>query len=590
MSCDILHSETLMSPVFNILLRCRSGISTLCLAAMLIPITPVFAGQTDSYTLTQQSYSQSRARQYKVYVPDNVSSPAPMVMALHGCKQTNDDVLNDWGMKEAADRYGFILVAPFITSYDGLRNENCWGFWFDHHRHEGAGEVEDLHQIGLQVEANYNIDPARRFITGLSSGGAMTTVAAATHNEYWAAAAPASGLPYGEDAGSVSLSGQCPGSATFHSVSRVVSDMTAEINDVYPIPLMVLQNENDCTVLHQAALNTRDAHLQAFGAPAFDTTAETKASETPCSPFNQNNYGCRHIKYTQDGTIGSRSVVETIFLDGPLNTPNFQDTDHGHYWISGAEGNNGKWAIKVGPSYPDIIWEFFNRHSRDGTQPEGHPVIQLIGDNPMTVALSAPFTDPGATATDQEDGSLTVAADCSDVDTSQVGSYSCDYAATDSDNNSSNVLRAVNVFDPNQPSEICEIATSSPNAHITSGRAYAGGNYTLRALANGDDVDIGASFDTWSSVVLHEGDVGNWYAQQPAACGGPGSGGGDEGGEDVNCTDWNATNLAHQSAGRAYYAMGYYTTGGADYLGPVSGTTAWVRETDAGFYEAGQCD
>ena len=99
-------------------------------AALMIPALPAVAGQTDSYTLPQQSYNQSRARNYKVYVPSNVQSPAPMVMALHGCKQTNNDVLNDWGLKAAADEYGFILVAPFITSYDGLRNENCWGFWY----------------------------------------------------------------------------------------------------------------------------------------------------------------------------------------------------------------------------------------------------------------------------------------------------------------------------------------------------------------------------------------------------------------------------------------------------------------------------
>ena len=95
--------------------------------ALMLPSLPVSAGQTDSYTLPQQSYNQSRAREYKVYVPDNIQSPAPMVMALHGCKQTNNDVLNDWGLKAAADRYGFILVAPYITSYDGLRNQNCWG-------------------------------------------------------------------------------------------------------------------------------------------------------------------------------------------------------------------------------------------------------------------------------------------------------------------------------------------------------------------------------------------------------------------------------------------------------------------------------
>ena len=178
-------------------------------------------GTTESFTLSAKSYAGSRDRQYKVYVPDGLSGPAPMVMALHGCQQTNDDVLRDWGLTAAADRFGFILVAPFITSYDGLRIHNCWGFWFDAHRHEGRGEPEDLHQIALEVEARFSVDSARRYITGLSSGAAMSVVASVTHNEYWAAAASASGLPYGEDAAAVSLSGMCPGFATFHSVDRV---------------------------------------------------------------------------------------------------------------------------------------------------------------------------------------------------------------------------------------------------------------------------------------------------------------------------------------------------------------------------------
>ncbi|WP_434049536.1 extracellular catalytic domain type 1 short-chain-length polyhydroxyalkanoate depolymerase [Marinobacter salarius] len=560
-------------------------------AALMIPALPAVAGQTDSYTLPQQSYNQSRARNYKVYVPSNVQSPAPMVMALHGCKQTNNDVLNDWGLKAAADEYGFILVAPFITSYDGLRNENCWGFWFDHHRHEGAGEVEDLHQIAQAVESNYTIDANRRYITGLSSGGAMATVASVAHNEYWAAAAPASGLPYGEDSASVSLSGQCPGSATFHSVSRVSSDMQSEVDDQYPIPLMVLQNENDCTVLKEAADNTRDAHLQVFGESGFQTTGQAYASSVACSPYYQNNHSCEHIRYTQDGTNGARSVVETVYLDGPLSTPNTQDTNHGHYWVGGEHGNNGKWSVRVGPSYPDIIWDFFNRHSRDGTEPEGFPVITLIGDNPMTVAINTTFTDPGATGQDAEDGSLTVTADCSGVDTSTVGTYTCDYSATDSDSNTTTKSRQVEVYDPNAPTETCEQATASPNAHISANRAYAGGNSNLRAYASGDDIDIGGSFDTWSNVTLYEGDPGLWYTSEPSACSGTG-GGGDGGGSggDVTCQDWNDTHLNHDTAGRAYYSGGYYTTGGNDYLGAVSGTYSWVKETDSGVFEVGQCN
>ena len=56
-----------------------------------------------------------------------------MVMALHGCQQTNDDVLADWGLVAAAERHGFVLVAPFVTSYTEPRTENCWGFWIDAH-------------------------------------------------------------------------------------------------------------------------------------------------------------------------------------------------------------------------------------------------------------------------------------------------------------------------------------------------------------------------------------------------------------------------------------------------------------------------
>ena len=114
-----------MYPNVQIIKNTRAfGLMTAATVSLMLPMS-ANAGQTHSYTLSQQAYSDSRARQYKVYVPDNLTSPAAMVMTLHGCKQTNDDVLNDWGMKAAADRYGFILVAPFITSYDGLRNENC---------------------------------------------------------------------------------------------------------------------------------------------------------------------------------------------------------------------------------------------------------------------------------------------------------------------------------------------------------------------------------------------------------------------------------------------------------------------------------
>ena len=481
--------------------------------------TTVLAGTTTSFTMTAKSYAGSRDRQVKVYVPSGLTAPAPLVMALHGCEQTNDDVLADWGMTAAADRFGFILVAPFITSYDGLRNTNCWGFWLDQHRHQGRGEPEDLHQIALEVEARFSIDPARRYITGLSSGGAMTVVAAVTHNEYWTAAASASGLPYGEDAASVSFSG-CPGTATFHAVSRVVSDMRAEINDPYAIPLLVLQNKADCTVLQQAGLNLRDAQLAVFGDAAHDTPAEARAVAGTCTPVFTSDDDCQQVIYTVDARSGSRSLVETILYNGPVATPNTQDTDHGHYWIGGQAGNNGKWSLRNGPSYPDIIWDFFARNAR-GAQappPNGTPVITLNGANPLRLQRGQTFTDPGASAVDPEDGNVAVSADCSGVDTSRAGNYQCTYRATDSAGNTSVATRSVVVEDPGTPPVSCAAQTSSPAAHISAARAVFGGLFNLRALSNADRRDIGFAWDFFTQVTLREGAAGKWYAGTPPGC------------------------------------------------------------------------
>lgn len=343
-------------------------------AALAVAGGTALAGTLSSFDVGPQGYAGSQLRRVQVYVPDGLSGPAPMVMALHGCQQTEQDVLNDWGLRAAADRHGFVLVAPFITRYDGLRNANCWGFWFEQHRHQGAGEVEDLRRIGQEVERRWSIDPSRRFITGLSSGGAMTVVASVAHNEYWAAAATAAGLGYGEDAASVSFSG-CPGSATFHSADRLAADMRAERDSAYPIPLMVLQNQRDCTVLLQAANLLRDAQLKLNGDAAHDTPAEALAEEKACSPVFGSDYACRHARYTADGRPESRSLVETVIYAGPTATPNTADTDHGHYWIGGEQGLDGKWSLRQGPVYPDIVWSFFARHPRTdgGTAPPPPP-------------------------------------------------------------------------------------------------------------------------------------------------------------------------------------------------------------------------
>ena len=80
------------------------------------------------------------------------------------------------------------------------------------------------------------------------------------------------------------------------------------------------------------------------------------------------------------------------------------------------------------------------------------PEISLLGDSTVTVEGATSFSDPGATATDFEDGNLTSAITTSGtVNLQVVGAYQLVYTATDSSGIGVNVTRTVNVVDTTAP-------------------------------------------------------------------------------------------------------------------------------------------
>lgn len=78
------------------------------------------------------------------------------------------------------------------------------------------------------------------------------------------------------------------------------------------------------------------------------------------------------------------------------------------------------------------------------------PVITITGNNPEAVAWGSAYTDAGATATDNIDGSVSVSSSGS-VDTSLLGSYQINYSATDAAGNNATASRTVNVVLPANP-------------------------------------------------------------------------------------------------------------------------------------------
>ena len=86
-----------------------------------------------------------------------------------------------------------------------------------------------------------------------------------------------------------------------------------------------------------------------------------------------------------------------------------------------------------------------------GVPPETAPVVTLLGANPLTVEAAASYTDPGATATDELDGTLIPTITNNTVVPNVPGAYAVTWTATDSSNTSSSATRVVNVVDTTAP-------------------------------------------------------------------------------------------------------------------------------------------
>jgi hypothetical protein len=82
------------------------------------------------------------------------------------------------------------------------------------------------------------------------------------------------------------------------------------------------------------------------------------------------------------------------------------------------------------------------------------PTITVIGANPLNLTVGDTFVDPGATATDLEDGDATTTSHIiatSTVNTAVVGSYTVTYSVTDSGGLSASAIRSVVVSSTTPP-------------------------------------------------------------------------------------------------------------------------------------------
>lgn len=174
--------------------KCRAIVFRICSLSVVLVSASLQSFAATPVEVTEFGSNPGSLRMFK-YIPDQVPDSAPLIVVMHGCRQNARTFARESGWIHLADKLHLALAMPEQTQANNL--SNCFNWFQPNNITRDQGEAMSIKQMVDKMKLDHNIDSKRIYVTGLSAGGAMTSVMLATYPDVFAGGAIVAGIPYG---------------------------------------------------------------------------------------------------------------------------------------------------------------------------------------------------------------------------------------------------------------------------------------------------------------------------------------------------------------------------------------------------------
>lgn len=130
----------------------------------------------------------------KFFIPSNPQPRAPLFVVIHGCLSNADDMEQISRFSEFGETNGFYVFYPEPTLTDA---KGCYEFYTQDSQKPGMGEANVIVNKVQDYLQQYDIDPNKVFIAGMSAGASIIPTLISCYPTVFHGAALHSGMAYG---------------------------------------------------------------------------------------------------------------------------------------------------------------------------------------------------------------------------------------------------------------------------------------------------------------------------------------------------------------------------------------------------------